>query len=197
MISCTDISLSFDKKEVFSDLTFSAEKGMHLCICGASGKGKSSILKILQGYVICPKGTISIDGHTISPKTINTIRKKIAWIPQNIHLPVENGNELLQLLDAKNKMETAEEKLLKLGLAESYLSKPFSEISGGQKQRIVIAVCLSLNREIILLDEPTASLDDEAIQLLISAINDEKDKTIISASHNQTWIESADKCITL
>jgi polar amino acid transport system ATP-binding protein/putative ABC transport system ATP-binding protein len=93
--------------------------------------------------------------------------------------------------------EKAEVFCEKLGLPREMLTRSFDEMSGGQKQRIVIAVCLSLEREILLLDEPTASLDDEAIETLIECIKGLENTTVVSASHNSKWLNAAGRVISI
>jgi polar amino acid transport system ATP-binding protein/putative ABC transport system ATP-binding protein len=132
----------------------------------------------------------------IDENSISDIRKRMAWIPQNINLPVNSGSELMELLELKNQ-EKVNPFLNRLGLEKEFLHQDFKEISGGQKQRIVIAVCLSMGKKIIFMDEPTAALDDETISSLIETVTKLKDTTVISASHNQQWIESCTKQIKL
>ncbi|MFO8066058.1 MAG: ATP-binding cassette domain-containing protein, partial [Bacteroidales bacterium] len=96
-----------------------------------------------------------------------------------MNLETDNGN-------ISNIME-------KLGLEAEILHRSFSKISGGQKQRAIIAICLALNKEVVLMDEPTASLDDKSIKLLINTIKELKGTTIVSASHNKLWHQGADQ----
>lgn len=197
MIYCDKISIQFNNKPIFSDLTFSIAENKHTCICGPSGKGKSSILKVLQGYVPLFAGTVTFNGIGLNPSTITAIRKQIAWVPQNINLPVNNGAELLHMLEQQQNEDKAIAYLSSLGLEKSFLAKPFDEISGGQKQRIIIAACLCLGRKVLVMDEPTASLDEGSINTLIETVQSLQETTVISASHNPSWIEKADEIIEL
>lgn len=197
LLKFKNINLSFENQKVIDNLSFDIEKGKVAIISGVSGRGKTSILNLIQGYLVADKGEIEINGIQLSDKTIDEIRKLIAFIPQNINLPVNSGLELIQMMEITANVNSINQYLNELGLENEILSKKFTEISGGQKQRIIIAICLSLDKEIILMDEPTASLDEKSIELLISTIKNLKNKTIISASHNQTWIKNADIVIEL
>ncbi|NPD45050.1 ATP-binding cassette domain-containing protein [Lentimicrobium sp. S6] len=197
MIKVNHLELSFAEKLIFKDLSFSIEPGEKVCISGASGKGKSTILKMLMAYVIPNQGTIEINKLQINPENIKVIRNQMIWIPQNINLPVNNGLELMDLMEWSGQKNKVEELLLELGLAVSILSSDFSKISGGQKQRIIIAICLSMDKDIILMDEPTASLDEDSIDQLISCLSKFENKTMVSASHHSKWINSWDKNIAL
>lgn len=197
MIQCENIDLSFAGKVVFDNLNLSVEKGKNVCLSGPSGKGKSTLLKILAGFVIPDRGQVVINDKVLDTTTIRQIRDSMIWIPQNINLPVENGLELMKLLHLSAHLQSVNGFIQKLGLEQDMIGMDFSKISGGEKQRIVISICLSFDKEIILIDEPTSSLDDDSIELLISTIQSLDRRTIVSASHHQKWVNSADKVIAL
>ena len=197
MININQITLSFQDKTILDNFSAQIRRGEHVCFSGPSGRGKSSLLKIIQAYLIPAKGEISIDGLTLNRLQVKNIRNKMAYVPQNIHLPVKNGTELLEMLAKSQLSEKAEIFCEKLGLPREMLSRSFDEMSGGQKQRIVIAVCLSLEREILLLDEPTASLDNEAIDALIECIKGLENTTVVSASHKSKWLNAAGRVISI
>ncbi|PWD98067.1 energy-coupling factor ABC transporter ATP-binding protein [Marinilabilia rubra] len=197
MIEFEGVCLSFGAVSVFEDLSFHADAGLHTCLSGLSGKGKSSILKMVQGFVVPEKGDILVDGLELNPENVKAIRSKLAFAPQNINLPVKNGKELVELIGEDLSEDLIMRNIGFLGLSSDMFNRSFDEMSGGQKQRVVIAFCLALPRQIVLLDEPTASLDDESIDHLIRLVAGQKGKTIVSASHNQKWINSADEVITL
>ncbi|MGQ1786198.1 MULTISPECIES: ABC transporter ATP-binding protein [unclassified Saccharicrinis] len=197
MIECKNISLSFDKLEVFKRFNLKIERGESVCISGESGKGKSTLLKLLQGFELVNEGTVIVAGDELNEKSVGQIRNKIVWVPQNINLPVKNGNELMGLLQIGDQKEKVLTFLKQLGVDARNLGKDFSDVSGGQKQRIIIAICLCLNKEIIFLDEPTSSLDEHSVRLLVSTVKSLKGKTIVSASHNKIWLQSVDRVIEL
>jgi len=197
MIECNNVNLSFSDKIIFEHLNVSIEECENVCLSGDSGKGKTTLLKILQGYVIPNDGHVLIDDKTLSPTTVKQIRDTITWIPQNINLPVNNGLELIKLMNIQPNTERVLGITEELGLENDAISKDFNIISGGQKQRIIISICLSLEKKIILIDEPTSSLDKKSISSLINVIKSIKGKTIVSASHNQQWMNSTSRTIIL
>ncbi len=197
MIRCDNISLFYGNKSVFENLSFEIKTNEFVTIKGESGKGKSSLLKIIQGYVPFTKGSIEINGETLTQITISNIRNNIIWIPQNVNLPVKNGMQLIELLGLNKNQSEVEFLLYHLGLDPKILGKDFQKISGGQKQRVIIAICLSINKPIVLMDEPTSSLDEVSIQLLLKTLKGLKNKTILSASHNSTWIDNSNRIIEL
>lgn len=197
MIELKNISLKFDNKFVLEDFSVKIEINQHTCFAGASGRGKSTILKLIQGYILPQKGEITYNGLNINPENISAFRSNLAYIPQNIHLPVDNCFDLVKMLGVEKKKETILTNFENLGLESDFYTRKFDKMSGGQKQRLIIAVCFSLERQIILLDEPTASLDAESTELVMSAIKIMKHKTVVSASHNPIWMDGADKLIYL
>ncbi len=197
MIKCNDISLSFGNKVLFEHFSFHVNKGEFVTIKGESGKGKTSLLKLLQGYVPMGNGEIEINNILLSQKHIVAIRNHIVWIPQNVNLPVKDGMQVIELLGVYNNLKVIKSYMVQLGLNSQMLNKDFQKISGGQKQRVIIAICLSIDKPIILMDEPTSSLDESSIQYLLQTIKGIKDRTVLTASHNITWIENSDRVIEL
>ncbi|TVR68502.1 MAG: ATP-binding cassette domain-containing protein [Marinilabiliales bacterium] len=197
MIKALDISLSFNGTPVFSKLSFNIDQGDNVCFSGPSGTGKSTLLMMLQGYVLPASGTIRIAGKKLDAVNIRQIRQKMSYVPQNINLPVGNGKELLKLMGRENNALLTGGFIEKLGMPANMLYRDFDEMSGGQKQRIVIAICLSLERDIVLLDEPTSSLDDESVGRLVRVVGNLENTTVVSASHNHMWMQSAAKVIAL
>ena len=197
IISLKSINLQMQDNSLFKQFDLTVFEAENSCIAGPSGKGKSSLLKLFQGYLLPQSGIVEICGYKLSPDTVQQIRSQIAYVPQNIHLPVKNGVELLAMIAAERKANSAKNFLQMLGMEAEMLHRSFDEMSGGQKQRVVIAVCLSLERKLLLLDEPTVSLDEESITHLIKCITALKNTTVISASHNDQWMAAAQKIIQL
>lgn len=198
MIKCENLSLSFPKQVICENLSFTVKAGESICFSGPSGKGKSSLLKVLMGFIGPQAGRIQIDGLELNSDTIDTIRDRIAWLPQNSNLPVDSADELIELLLLNTKQaESFHHFLDLLDVKDSAGKKSFMEISGGQKQRVVMAACLSLDTPLLFLDEPVSALDDHSIDLLFSALDGLSNKTIVSTSHSKKWIDYCTKIIEL
>lgn len=195
MIRFENVSLKFESETVFENLTFHINEGSHAVVAGPSGSGKSSVIKLIQGYLRPKYGNIYVNDLLLSKKNIANIRSQIAYVPQNINLPVSNGFELAQLIGITQKQSLIENHLTEMNLPIDFYKKPFDEISGGQKQRIIIAICLSLGRKILLLDEPTSSLDNESIDDLLALVKRLENITLLSASHNQLWINAMNQIV--
>lgn len=198
MIELNQITLNFGNNKVFDQFSLKVSQGSKCCISGPSGKGKSTLLKIIQGFIKPQGGDVVISNEKLTSKTITSIRDKIAWVPQNVDLPVESGEELAHLLKiSPKKHKDIIELMMQLGLDSDLFYSPFKEISGGQKQRIVLAVCIAQSKPLLILDEPTSSLDEESIGLLVQLVNSLDEVTVVSTSHNDNWIKKSSQVIKL
>ncbi len=150
-----------------------------------------------MGYQPLEAGKVWIDGLLLNKKNVNAIRKKIIWVPQKFNMSIQNGEELATLLNLQNHIGKIKDFMHCFQLYNHLFYNSFHELSEGEKQRLVTAICLCLERPILLLDEPTSALNENLIQLLVDVIHKETDKTIFSISHNKIWLNNADRIISL
>ena len=182
-------------KYILQDLSFTFNKGDTISISGTSGEGKSTLLNIIMGILKIDKGSIEIDNKNIDSKNNFNI-KNLGFVPQNVFLLDENIKDNIILNSPYD--ESKFYKTLRLsGLSNFYetysnkqtlLGEAGIKLSGGQKQRIAIARALYCNSEIIVLDEPTSSIDRETrikIYNFLGEINKETNCTIIIVSHDK------------
>ncbi len=179
MIKIDHLSKSFGTLEVLKDVTVEIKAGEVISIIGPSGTGKSTFLRCINLLDRPDGGSISIDGVDIlNPKTdVPKVRQKMNMVFQSFnlfsHLSVMDNLTLgpIKLLGmSKQDAERKSIDLLKVvGLAEKAESYP-DELSGGQKQRVAIARCMAMDPKIILLDEPTSSLDPTMVSEVLSVI---------------------------
>ena len=197
-----NISFSYQEdKLTLSDITFDINEGEYISVVGPNGSGKSTLARVLVGLLPHKSGEISILGEELTKKSLISIRKKIGMIFQNpdnqfIGATVEDdiafGLENRRI--ARDDMKRiVYEFATKVGMID-YLNKEPSTLSGGQKQRVAIASMLSLNPDILIMDEATSMLDPSGrkeINALIDEIRKEKPSlTIISITHD---VEEASK----
>ncbi len=197
MIKAENITLQFKDKVLCSNLSFHIKPKENVCLQGASGIGKSTLFKALLGFQPIEKGKIWIDGLPLNKNNIKVIRQKIVWVPQKFNMAIQNGKELIDMLNLQNQNQKIETFMQILQLDSQLLYNPFQELSEGEKQRLITIICLCLEKPIVLLDEPTSALNQKLIQILIDLINKEVDKTIFSISHNTVWLNNADRIIPL
>lgn len=206
MLQIKNACIVFGDEILFAELNVQLKKGETACISGQSGRGKTSLLNAIMGFVPLHKGTISVGGIELGPTTIDAIRKQIAWIPQELALPVEWVKEMIKLpfeLKANRSTPFAEEQLFAcfeaLGLEEELYRKRVGEISGGQRQRIMIAVAVMLHKPLIIVDEPTSALDAESTDKVLEFLNRQtvKGTTVLAVSHDKRFAAGCHHLIEL
>lgn len=203
MIEFKNLCFGFKNENLFKNFNLKIVKNEFLSISGSSGVGKSSLLKLGLGLLQPKSGEIKLFDQTLNfekkASNINQLRQKLFWVPQDVNIPVENIANLLNLLKIKKPeiLQKFTENLEFLHLDLSNLSsKKFEDLSLGQKQRVLLALAFASGRELLVLDEPTAALDDLSINLLIQMAN-KSQACIFSISHNKDWNEAAHRVIFL
>ncbi|WP_210366595.1 phosphonate ABC transporter ATP-binding protein [Bacillus sp. REN3] len=211
VISFNRISKTFERKIALSSLSFRIRKGEHIALIGPSGAGKTTLLNLMASIISPDEGAILLDGEPLSSLSNQKKRaKKIGIIRQQFdlvgQLPVIHNvlvgkladwgllKSLLSLAIPQDR-QTAIEALERVGLSEK-LYDHTSTLSGGEQQRVALARLLVQNPEIILADEPVASLDparaEDVLDLLTKIANEEK-QTLIASLHS---VEYARKYFT-
>lgn len=206
MLAVDDISIRFGNECVLEHFSCQVKKGDFACITGVSGCGKSSLLKALIGLTPLVEGEIRVGGCILNEKTCNIIRKETMYLPQELSFPSETVDELVvqtlrigKVKDVQLSKSLLRSNLHKLGLEEELLSKCISEISGGQRQRVMLATLALLNKDIWLLDEPTAALDEVSRDYVIEFLLEQQSfgKTIVVVSHDACFASHCSTVIQL
>ena len=203
-ISVNNISIHYEDQQVIKNLSFQISKGEKVVITGESGRGKSTVLNALLGFIPLFDGTIYFFDKELNSQNLQEIRSKTAWLPQETALQFESVHDIIYSLftlkanrsNAPSK-STIDQTLKNLNISPKILNKEIDEISGGQKQRILLAGALLLKKEILIIDEPTSDLDEKNKQLITDFILSQKDLTVITVSHDAYWIQKSDKIIAL
>lgn len=207
MLQITNISIAYDEEVLFSGFNMHLPQGKMVCIAGESGRGKSSLLNAIMGFVPLREGRITVNGTLLSRSTIETVRKQIAWIPQELALPMEWVSEMIRLpfeLKSNRKRAThSKEKLFEafdeLGLDRELYNKRVTEISGGQRQRIMLAVAAMLNKPLIIIDEPTSALDGVSMDKVLAFFRKSVDRgtSVLAVSHDKGFAAGCDEVVYL
>ena len=192
MLQIDNACIAFGEEVLFSGFCMQLNKGETACISGESGRGKSSLLNAIMGFVPLKEGTITVSGLQLNKNTIDTIRKQIAWIPQELALPTEWVKDMVRLpfeLKANRSVSFSEVKLFgcfeTLGLDKELYNKRVVEVSGGQRQRIMIAVAALLKKPLIIVDEPTSALDSGSTDKVLSFFRHQAETgtAVLAVSH--------------
>ncbi|MBC1501602.1 ABC transporter ATP-binding protein [Listeria weihenstephanensis] len=196
--------------EVLKDVSLEVARGEFVAIVGPSGAGKSTFLSIAGALLSPTSGEITIGDErlsSLSKKELADARlQKIGFIFQGANLiPYLNVRDQLLVISelagekSKTKKAAADELLEELGLGARKKKYPES-LSGGEKQRVAIARALMNNPDVILADEPTASLDKERGHAVVQMIADEvkrKNKAAIMVTHDERVLDLVDRVIRI
>ena len=205
-IEFTDVDFKYLTKndKAVNKINMNIEGGKISALVGQSGDGKSTIINLIQRFYDPQIGVIKIDEQDIKKVKLNSLRKHMALVSQDIVLfddTVKNNiayaNPEASQKDIEKACEfaAADEFINKLpDKYESIVGENGVKLSGGQKQRVSIARAIIKNSPIILLDEATSSLDNESERIVQNAINNLiKNRTTIVIAHRLSTIHSADK----
>ena len=176
-------------------MSLTVEAGTVFTVLGPSGSGKSTLLRTINRLIEPSGGRILLDGEDAAALPVQELRRRVGMVFQTAAL--FDGTVLDNVLygprlrgaagTAEAARERAEGLLRRVGLPAAFCDKPAAELSGGEAQRVSLARALANDPEVLLLDEPTASLDPTASQTiedLLIRLADETDLTFIFVTHN-------------
>ena len=202
MIELKNITFSYDVEEeiVLKNLNLQVKKGSCLVIEGENGCGKSTLFRILNGISFPQEGQYFFENVEITQeylkknKNAKSFHKKIGYLFQNPDLMLFNASVYDEIAFGPRQMGLSDEEVdrrtkdcLQIFHLEKFADKAPYHLSGGQKKRVALAAILSLNPEVLILDEPYAGLDRKTQVWLTSFLQQLKElgKTIIIATHSE------------
>jgi len=195
IIKVKNLNKIYDKIIAVKNLTFEINKGKIIGLLGPNGCGKTTTIAMILGLLKPTSGEVIIKGKNIEKERINLL-EKMNFISPYVELPKkltveENLKVYAGLYGIKNVNEKISELINELRL-NKFLKKKTGELSSGQKNRISLAKALINDPEILMLDEPTASLDPETgdfVRSFIEHYSSKTNVTILLASHNMNEVE--------
>jgi ATP-binding cassette subfamily C protein CydCD len=194
--------------DVVSDVSFSVGSGETVALVGPSGAGKSTLLNVLLGFTQVASGGVRVGGSDLSSLDLDTWRSRIAWVPQRPHLFAGSVAENVRLArpDAD---DAAVRRALgdagALGFVDALpagtgtvLGEDGAGLSAGQRQRLALARAFLADRPVLLLDEPTASLDGETEAEVVEAVRRlSVGRTVLLVVHRPALLDVADRVVRL
>ena len=196
-IEIKNLSKEYNNILAVKNINFTINKGSIVGLLGPNGCGKTTTIGMMLGLIKPTSGTVFINGQNIeNEKNRTNILEKMNFISPYIELPKkltveENLKVYGRLYGVKNLKEKIYNLMEKLNLTK-FRSRKTGELSSGQKNRVSLAKALINDPEILLLDEPTASLDPDVgdyIRGFIENYASNKGATILLASHNMNEVE--------
>lgn len=193
MIEFQKVSFSYGEIPVVENLSFTIRKGEAVGLIGANGAGKSTIMKLILG-LLSGSGQILVDGLTVNKENVSEIRRKIGFVLQDsdnqMFMPTVYEDMIfgprnygLSKEETDRKVDTVLEQLGLQALKHRHNHK----ISGGEKRMAAIATILTMDPEMILMDEPSTALDPVNRRTVINTIN-RLPQTKLIASHDLDMI---------
>ena len=202
MLQADDISFTYDRHRVragrvLSGVSLVAERGAVLGLLGPNGSGKTTLLRILAGMLVPSSGRVSLNDQPLHALSRRVLARRIAVVPQETHSTFDFTVLDMVLmgryphlgtfeLEGARDLEIARASLAATG-TEALETRAFVTLSGGEKQRVVIAAALAQATDVLLLDEPTSSLDPgyqfELVSLL-RHLNRERGMTMVISTHD-------------
>lgn len=203
----------WNESPVLKNINLKIHQGEKIAVLGANGSGKSTLQRMLDGLIFATEGTVKAFGHELTEEILNDrqfsydFRQKVGFIFQNSDAQLFSPNvweEIafgpLQLdLPREQVAERVESIIDMLGL-RPLVNRPPYKLSGGEKKKVAIASVLSINPEVLILDEPTNGLDPRTQMWLVEVLVSlhRAGKTIITATHNLDIVaDIADRVIVL
>ena len=194
-IEVNNLAKQFKNALAVNNISFKINKGTIIGLLGPNGCGKSTTIGMMLGLIKPTSGTVVINGQNIENNRTSLL-EKMNFISPYIELPKkltveENLKVYGRLYGVKNLEGKISEIMEKLNLTE-FKKRKTGELSSGQKNRVSLAKALVNDPEILLLDEPTASLDPDVgdnIRTFIEDFASKKGATILLASHNMSEVE--------
>lgn len=206
VVEIRDLTLSFGDVPVLENVSLVVEPGDFMAVLGPNGGGKSTLLKVMLGLLKPDSGTIRIFG-----KEPGTVGGRMGYLPQHTHV---SASFPITVLDAvlmgtvqpglggiagfgrkHGEVDRARKALERVDMLDK-ASRRLAGLSGGQKQRVFIARALVGEPELLLLDEPTASVDQSSRSSLFSLLSElNKDLTVIMVSHDISSLASGVKSV--
>jgi len=190
-----NLSKTYNMKEAVKNISFKLEQNEIIGILGPNGCGKTTTIGMILGLLRPTKGKVLINGKEIENHRVNLLNK-LNFISPYIELPkkltVKQNLEVYGRLYDVKKLKTKIEYLCEKLRLNEFINKITGELSSGQKNRVSLAKSIINDPTVLLLDEPTASLDPETgdfVRSFLEEYQKEKKTSILLASHNMSEVE--------
>ena len=195
MIRLENVGVELGETTVLDGVSMSVESGQFLALVGPNGAGKTTLLRTANGLLSPSRGTVTVDGRAVSELSAREVGRLVATVPQETTLAFDfDVSEVVAMgrtphrsrfSTATDADRTVVESALDRTETAQFADRPVSELSGGERQRVVLARALAQETPVLLLDEPTASLDINHQVRTLSLARDLADegKTVVAAIH--------------
>lgn len=192
---------------LLQDVNLRLSPGEWVSLVGRNGSGKSTLIKLINGLLPLSSGTIQVNGQTLRQDTLFSIRQQVGMLfqnPDNQFVGMTVMEDIVFALENQGRdRETMQHQLSeaarRMGIG-ALLNRHPSELSGGQKQRAALAAVLAMEPKLVILDEATSMLDEQARQELVAILQELKAQgqvTILSVTHDVEEMLASDRVLAL
>lgn len=203
MINLKNIEVVKKETRILDNINLDIQPGEHILLKGESGSGKSTLIKSIIFFEIF-NGAVLYKDEPITRENLCDFRRNCGYIGQTTPIVDDTVGRFLEMpfhYKSNRSLQynpQAVNRLLELlNFTTDVLEKQFADLSGGEKQRMMILQLILLDKPVFLLDEVTAALDKKNIQAAIQLLTRDKNKTVLSISHNQEWEEYCTRIIEM
>ena len=199
-----NVSFEYDRIPALRGLSLEVAEGESIALLGANGSGKSTLLRVLDALYFPSQGSITFCSQRLTPEQVNqngfalSFRRRVALVVQNPDVQLFNPTVFDEVAFGPLQLEWSREQVLSKVAATLELMKiahlrdrPPYRLSGGEKKRVALASVIVLDPDVLLLDEPTSTLDPRSQSQIIDLIQEWKSssKTVITATHQLEIVE--------
>ena len=204
MISFSDVSFSYEKsRSILEHISFKIDEGEAVGLIGANGAGKSTLMKILLG-LLKAEGTVTVGGKEVCEKNLKEIRKTLGFVFQNsdnqMFMPTVVEDITFGLVNygmRKDEAEVKADKILENLNIKDLKSRHNHTLSGGEKRMAAIATVLAMEPKVLLMDEPTSTLDPYNRRQVINIVNALPQTKIITSHDLDMILDTCSRVILL
>jgi len=207
-LTLQSVGYAYGEKQVLCEASLDISAGEFVVLLGSSGAGKTTLLDLMGGLLQPSSGGIKVDGIDLSSLDLRSWRRRIGYVPQemlllhdSVYRNVSLGDQTITRSDVEQALQAAgvwsEVAALPKGI-DAPMGERGAHFSGGQRQRISLARALVRQPSILLLDEITAALDEQAERGVCETLRTLAGKmTIVAVSHQRIMARVADRCVQL
>jgi len=197
LLQVDNVSFGYRERPVLRGVSMEVPRGSVVGLLGPNGAGKTTMVRLMAGTLAPGAGRIALDGEALSGLSRRALARRIAVVPQETHATLDfSVLEIVLMgryphlgpleLEGPDDLAIARDALAATG-TDALETRAFSTLSGGEKQRVVIASALAQGSDILLLDEPTASLDlgfQFEVASLLRRLNADRGVTMVISTHD-------------
>jgi iron complex transport system ATP-binding protein len=195
VITVDDVTVTLGGTRILGDLSLSVAEGSFLALVGPNGAGKTTLLRAVNGLVDPSEGEVRLDGAAVAGLSARELARRVSTVPQETHLGFDfDARSVVEMgrtphrsrFGGTDEGAEAVERALDRTETAALADRPVGELSGGERQRVLLARSLAQDTPVLLLDEPTASLDINHQLATLSLVRElvREGRTAVAAIHD-------------